>query len=103
MLPVMEEPAQSLVDVVVLGGRTSLLRAACKKQRSGCLDLLEIVTRMRSSDAVHLSAKRRVAGAGARVALGAGDADPGAYWVTDGPLVAAAAARLADPTQSTAT
>ena len=54
-------------------------------------------------DAVHLSAKRRVAGAGARVALGAGDADPGAYWVTDGPLVAAAAARLADPTQSTAT
>jgi copper homeostasis protein len=45
-------------------------------------------------DAVHLSAKRRVAGAGARVALGAGDADLGAYFVTDGDVVAAAAARL---------
>jgi copper homeostasis protein len=44
--------------------------------------------------AVHLSAKRRVSGAGARVALGAGDADPGAYFVTDGDVVAAAAAAL---------
>jgi len=45
-------------------------------------------------DAVHLSAKRHVSGAGARVSLGAGDADPGAYFVTDADVVATAAARL---------
>ncbi|GAA1798450.1 copper homeostasis protein CutC [Luedemannella flava] len=45
-------------------------------------------------DAVHLSAKRRVAGAGARVALGAGDDDPGAYFVTDAGQVSKAAAAL---------
>lgn len=48
-------------------------------------------------DAVHLSAKRHVAGAGARVSLGAGDADPGAYFVTDADVVAAAATALDRP------
>ena len=48
-------------------------------------------------DAIHLSARRRVPGAGARVALGAGDADPGAYFVTDADVVSAAAARLERP------
>jgi len=47
------------------------------------------------ANAVHLSAKRRVPGAGARVALGAGDVDPGSHFVTDGDLVAAARDRLA--------
>ncbi|GGN54762.1 hypothetical protein GCM10010112_04830 [Actinoplanes lobatus] len=44
-------------------------------------------------DAIHLSAKRRVAGAGARVALGSGD-DPGASFVTDAGQVSQAAAAL---------
>lgn len=45
-------------------------------------------------DAIHLSAKRRVAGAGARVALGSGDDDPGAYFITDASQVSQAAAAL---------
>jgi copper homeostasis protein len=48
-------------------------------------------------DAIHLSAKRRVAGAGARVALGSGDDDPGAYFVTDPGQVSQAAACLGSP------
>ncbi|GLW35513.1 copper homeostasis protein CutC [Actinoplanes regularis] len=45
-------------------------------------------------DAIHLSAKRRAAGAGTCVALRPGDDDPGAYFVTDADRVTKAAAAL---------
>ena len=45
-------------------------------------------------DAVHLSAKKRVSGAGGRVALGAADTDPGAFYATDEAIVSAASAMI---------